>query len=206
MTTRLETVMTTPTDIHANHHPRVGARTDLGHAGQLAGSASLCWLGVGILGVWDVASDEGGEGTRYVLFSIALLLAAVLTLAVAESCTRATERSVLRWSGLGVGGIAVASTLVAWAGPLWMTMLAISLAFLAVAAPPDMRVGLATVSAGHVAGIVVTVAGIEAEVGRQDSYGDYPAAAGLGVCVAAAGSAIGMAVLFRAVRSRESER
>jgi hypothetical protein len=168
--------------------------------------ASLCWLSVGVLGVWDVASDEGGEGSRYVLFSVALLLAAVLTLAAAESGTRATERAALRWCGLGIGVLAVASTLVAWASPLWMTLLAISLAVLAVAAPPGIRAGLATVSAGHVAGIVVTVAGIEAEVGWQDSYGDYPAAAGLGVCAAAAGSVLGMAVLFRAVRDRESER
>ena len=198
--------MNTPIDIHTPHHPRVGTRTALGHAGQLAGLASLCWLGVGIFGVWDVASDEGGEGSRYVLFSIALLLAAVLTLAAAESCTRATERVALRWCGLGIGVLAVASTLVAWASPLWMTLLAISLAVLAVAAPPDMRAGLATVSAAHVVGILVTVAGIEAEVGRQDSYGDYPAAAGLGVCAAAVGSALGMALLFRAARTRESER
>jgi hypothetical protein len=198
--------MNTPTDIHATRQPRLGTGTGLGQAGQLAGSASLCWLGVGILAVWDVASDEGGEGSRYVLFSVALLLAAVLTVAAAESCTRATERAALRWCGLGIGVLAVASTLVAWASPLWMTLLAISLAVLAAAAPSGLRAGLVTVSAGHVAGIVVTVAGIEAEVGRQDSYGDYPAAAGLGVCAAAAGSVLGMAVLFRAARIRESAR
>jgi hypothetical protein len=168
--------------------------------------AGLGWLGVGIFGVWDVARDESGEWPSYVLFAITLLLAAVFTFAAAESCTRGTEHSTLRWCGLGVGVIAVASTLVAWAGPLWMTMLAISFAVLAVAAPPDMRAGLATVAAGQAAGIVVTVAAIEAEVGRQDSYGDYPAAAGLGVCAAAAGSALGMALLVRAARSRESER
>ena len=36
--------------------------------------------------------------------------------------------------------------------------------------------------------------------------GDYPAAAGLGVCAAAVGSVLGMALLFRAARTRESER
>ena len=195
--------MNTPTELHATHHPRVGTRTGLGRVGQLAGLAVLSWLGVGVFGVWDIASDER---PRYVLFSITLLLAAVLTLAAAESCTRATDRAALRWCGLGVGVIAVASTLVAWAGPLWMTLLAISLAVSAVAAPPDMRAGLATAAAGHVAGIVVTVAAIAAEVGRQDSYGDYPAAAGLGVCAAAAGSALGMALLIRSARTHQSER
>ena len=87
-----------------------------------------------------------------------------------------------------------------------MTLLATSLAILTMAAPPDMRPGLATVAAGHIAGIVVTVVAIEAEIGRQDSYGDYPAASGLGVCAAAAGSALGMALLLRAARTREPQR
>ncbi|HSP27693.1 MAG TPA: hypothetical protein VLN74_04020 [Ilumatobacteraceae bacterium] len=68
---------------------------------------------------------------RYVLFSITLLLAATFTLAAAESCTRAIDRAALRRCGLGVGVIAVASTSVAWASPLWMTLLATSLAVLA---------------------------------------------------------------------------
>jgi hypothetical protein len=198
--------MNTPTQIQATHHTRIGTRTASDHVGELAALAVLCWFGVGVFGVWDVARDESAEGPPYLLFSITLLLAAILTLAASESCTRATDRAALRWCGLGVGVIAVASTLVAWAGPLWMTMLATSLAVLAVVAPPGMRAALATVTAGHVAGIVVTVAAIEAEVGRQDSSGDYPAAAGLGVCAAAAGSALGMALLVRAARTQKSSR
>ena len=197
--------MNTPTDIQAIHDP-VGTEHLLDHAGQLAAAAVLCWAGVGIFGAWEVAVDASGEGPPYLLFSVTLLLAAGLTFVAAESCTRASERAALRWCGLGIGVIAVASTLVAWASPLWMTLIATSLAVLAVTAPPDMRAGLATVAAGHVAGIVVTVASIEAEVGRQDSSGDYPAAAGLGVCVAAAGSALGMALLVRAARTRGSDR
>ena len=102
--------------------------------------------------------------------------------------------------------IADASTLVAWASPLWMTLLATSLALFAMVARPDLRAGLATVAAGHAAGIVVTVVAIEAELGRRDSYGDYPAAAGLGVAAAATGSALGMALLVRVHRTREGDR
>ncbi len=196
--------MNSSTGTHAPHARSAHTRLDLGLVGPLAYAAGLGWLGVGIFGMWDVAKGDSGEGLPYALFSIALLLAAVLTLAAAASCTQATDRVGLRRCGLGVGLIAVASTLVAWAGPLWMTLLATSLAVLAVAAPAAVRPALATVAAGHVAGIVATVAAINAEIGRQNSYGDYPAAAGLGVCVAAAGSVLGMLLLVRAVRTGAS--
>ena len=193
--------MNTHTEVQSNRDRRV----DLDQSWQLAASAAIGWFGVGVLGVWDVAGDESGDGSPYLLFSIALILSATLTVAAAWSCIRLTTRATFRRFGLGLGALAVASTLVAWAGPLWMTMIAISVAVLAVAAPPDMRPGLAGVAVGQIFGIVVTIGAIEAEVGRQDGYGDYPAAAGLGVVVAAAGSAFGLALLVWAARASKSE-
>ena len=196
--------MNTPTEVKATSDPRLGG-IDLDRSWQLATAAAAGWLGVGTLGVWDVVGDERGAGSPYLLFSIVLMLSAALTVAAAWSCTQSADRGTLRRWGLGVAIVAVTSTFVAWAGPLWMTTTAIGLAVLAVAAP-DMRPGLAGIVVGQIAGIVVTVGAIAAEFGRQDSYGDYPAAFGLGVVVAAAGSVFGLTLLARTARAAKVRR
>ena len=192
--------MTSPTDTPATVEALTdisGGRSRLNDFTQLATVAGLGWLGVAIAGVWEIA---GGD-SPYLLFSITLMLAAVLSVAAVWWGTRNADRATLRLCGLGIGVLAVASSVVAWASPLWMTLLAITFAVWAVAAPRALRPGLATLAAAQLVGVGATIVAIESEVGPQNSYGDYPAAFGLGLLVTGVGSALGLAVLARSARS-----
>jgi hypothetical protein len=203
MDARLEITMTSPTDPSATVEALTGisgGRSHLNDFEQLATLAGLGWLGVAIAGVWEIA---GGDWP-YLLFSITLMLAAVLSVAAAWWGTREADRATLRRCGLGIGLLAAASTVVAWALPLWMTLLAVTFAVWAVAAPRALRPGLITLAAAQLVGMGAMIVAIKAEVGPQNSYGDYPAAFGVGLLVAGAGSALGLAVVARSARSRES--
>lgn len=169
--------------------------------------AMLGWAGVGAYGVWEMSGEQAGDGwgRPYVLFSIALVVALAFSVAAAWNCTRAAARPGLHTVGLGVGVLAVLSSLVAWATPLWATLFAVSCAVLAAAAPRVHRTGLAVLAAAQLVGIAVMIAAIEAELGSRDSYGDYPAAFGLGNAVIAAGSVLGVALLARANSPVRSE-
>lgn len=169
--------------------------------------AMLGWAGVGAYGVWEMWGEEAGDGWErpYALFSIALLAAVAFSVVAAWICTRATARPGLRRVGLGLGVLAVVSSLVAWATPLWATLLAISCIVFAASAPRMLRTGIAVLAAAQLIGIGVMIAAIEAELGRRDSYGDYPAAFGLGNAVIAAGSVLGVAMLARAGSAARSE-
>lgn len=123
----------------------------------------------------------------YTIFMLVLVVGATLTLAAGAQATRESTRPRLRMAGLAVGAIgAVASLAVAWALPLWMTILGAAFVLLAIAAEPAQRRPLALLGAGQFAGIAVLIACIEAEVGRVDEYGDYPLAGGIAVLVVAA--------------------
>lgn len=200
MDAQLETIMTSPTDAPATVEVITdisGGRRRLNDFAQLATLAGLGWLGVVIAGVWDIA---GGDWP-YILFSITLMLSAALSVATAWWGTREAGRATLRLCGLGVGMLAMASTVVAWASPLWMTSLAIAFAVLACAAPRALRPGLATLAAAQLVGLGATIVAIEAELGPQDSYGDYQAAFGVGLLVTGVGSVLGLGVLARSARS-----
>lgn len=194
--------MNTPTQLQASRDSRFGAEADLDRAWQLAAAAALGWLGVGIFGGWwSLTDDDDGDGSLYLLFSIVLMLSALLTVAAAWTSTRSAERATVRKCALAVGFLAATSTLVAWAGPLWMTMIAACLVLFALAGPAVMRPGLAALAVGQILGIVVTIGAMEAEIGAKDSYGDYSGAADLGIVVAAAGSVIGLTLLVRVARA-----
>jgi hypothetical protein len=120
--------------------------------GVIVGLAGLAWVGVALYGVWEIAGEEAGDGP-YLLFSISLFIAVTLTFAAAWSCTRGTRRTTLRRFGLGVGMIAVLSSIVAWASPLWMTLIAIALIVLTVVAPRNARPGLAVLVAAQLVGM-----------------------------------------------------
>ena len=169
--------------------------------GVIVGLAGLAWVGVALYGVWEIAGEEAGDGWErpYLLFSISLFIAVTLTFAAAWSCTRGTRRTTLRRFGLGVGMIAVVGSIVAWALPLWMTLIAIALIALTAVAPRNARPGLAALVAGQLVGMAVMFGGIFAELGQPDRYGDYPAAFGLGLVVTGAVSAFAMAVLARGI-------
>ncbi len=168
--------------------------------GKLGGA--LGWLGVGAYGIW-VVSTEGTSDTweqPYLLFSIALLLATASTLVLGWAISRSTARNGARRVGIGFGALAVVSSLVAWALPLWMALVALSAASFAVASGRPVRSGLAGMAAGQVIGMVALFAAIEAEIGPRDSFGDYPVAFGISLVVAGLISALAVAAAGRAAR------
>lgn len=191
--------MTSPTEAPATVEALSafrGGHSRLNDFGQLTTLAGLGWLAVALGGVWEIA----GGSWPYLLFSITLAMAAALSVATAWWGSRETDRAMLRWCGLAIGVLAVASTVVAWALPLWMTLLAITFAVLAVAAPRARPSGLATLAPAQLAGVGALMMAIIAEVGPQDRYGDYPSASGVGLLVTGVGSALGLAVLNRSAR------
>lgn len=170
-------------------------------------AAAAGWIGVGIYGVWEMVGQEAGDGWKrpYVLFSASLLLALASTVAATWGSGDSNRRRTFRWAARGVGVVAVVSALVAWALPLWATLLAVSSALLAVAAPPRVRPGVAVLGAAQIAGMAVMIGAMEAEMGRQNSYGDYPAAFGLGTLLIAVGSVVGLSILARDASSTQWE-
>jgi hypothetical protein len=109
----------------------------------------------------------------------------------------------LRIAGLIVGGLGCAFAAVgAWALPVWMTLLGSGLAMVAGAAEAGRRRVLILMAAGQLTGIAVLIAAIEAQIGRRDAYGDYPAAGGIAVLVVAA---VMIAALVGLVRELERQ-
>lgn len=166
----------------------------------VVGGACLGWLGVGIYGVWQIAVEEGADDSwqrPYLLYSIALSVAVALTLVAVWTASGGTERTAWRRWGVGLGALALMSTLVAWAMPLWMTLTAISVVALAIAAPRAVGPRIAALAGAQLVGIAVLYLGSISEIGRQDSYGDHPVAFGLGLVVTAVGSMAALPALAR---------
>lgn len=162
--------------------------------------AIVGWIGVGIYGVWQIAAEDAGEGWElpYAMFTVALILATALSLVVGWTAGSDIARPTLRRCAVGVGALALASALmVAWALPLWMALIAVSLVLFAITAPPDTRTALGIVAAAQIVGIAALYVAVIAEIGEQDSYGDYPAAFGVGLVVTGVFSVLGLATFAR---------
>jgi len=170
---------------------------------RLALVAGLGWLVVAGYGVRETMTDgdDGSGMAYYAVYSIALIVGAVLSVASAALATSGSDRPRLRIAGLVVGGLGCALAVVgAWALPAWMTLLGVGFAMVAVAAGPGPRRALALLAAGQLTGIVVLIVAIEAEVGTRDSYGDYPAAGGMAVVLVAVMAIVAMVELARGNR------
>lgn len=149
--------------------------------------AGFAWLVVAGYGVRSATVDDDGDWElTYLVFSLALLVGVALSVTVATLATRQSDRPRLRMVGLVVSSLGGVASLVAWALPLWMTVLGVGFAMVAVASGPRQRRPLTLLAAGQLVGIAVLFAGIAAEVGRRDYWGDYPAAGGIAVGVVAA--------------------
>ncbi len=145
--------------------------------------AGLAWLGVAAYGFGETRVDGGLGHWSYVAFNVALLIGSVLIVAAASWATQEGGRRGLRRTGLIVSCVGVAATLVAWALPLWMTVIGVGLVMVAIASG---RRFVALLALGQVAGIAALFVGIAAEVGEPDGYGDYPAAVGIALIATAA--------------------
>jgi MFS family permease len=145
------------------------------------------WLGVAAYGI-STAMTESGDGWRvgYALFTVALLLGAASTVLIVAVASRHGNRPRLRMAGLVVSGLGCGVAAVgAWALPVWMTLLGVGFALVGVAAGSVRRRLLGVLAAAQLMAIAVLIAGIEAEVGPRDEWGDYPAAGGIALVVMA---------------------
>jgi len=150
--------------------------------------AGLAWLVVGGRAIREGMVNAGdGWEVPYPIYNAALLVGVACTVVIAESLTRGPARPRLRTAGLGVCTVGVlAAFVVAWALALWMVVLGVGLALVAVAATRQQRRSLAILAGAQAIGVAVLLTGILAEVGREDEWGDYPRANGLGLGVTAA--------------------
>lgn len=169
----------------------------LRRASVLGGCA---WLGVAGYGISRAITDSADEwSVAYALFTAALLLGTASTVLIAAVASRQGSRPRLRWAGLVVSGLGCAvAFMAAWALPVWMALLGAGFALLGVAAGPGRSRLLAMLAAAQLLAIPVLIAGIEAEVGHRDEWGDYPAAGGIALVVVAS---ITVAAIFTLTRS-----
>jgi hypothetical protein len=169
----------------------------------LTSLASLAWIVVGGYGLWGILVEDSGDNwqTPYLIFASALFLGAALTVAAIWSVSRRDERSPTRVIGLGVCVVGLLSTLVAWALPLWMTLLAIGYAVVAVSGLRPWRRSVAFLAGAQLLGMAAMFVGIAAEVGRRDEYGDHPVAFGIGIVVTAGATVVSLYQLDRSINA-----
>lgn len=155
---------------------------------RLASLAALAWIVVGGYGLWEIVAEDSGDDweTSYAIFSSALFLGTLLTVAAVWIVSRDRERTPMRTVGFVVCGVAVLSTVAAWALPLWMTLSAVGYGLIAASGMHPWRRAVALLSAAPLLGLAALFLGIAVEVGQQDEYGDHPAAFGIGTLVTAA--------------------
>ena len=163
--------------------------------------AMAAWLTVGGYGVWSamVVDDEAWE-VAYNVYTLALLVGAVVAVLLAAQLTGGTARPRLRAAGLAVCGLGCLGSIVAWALPLWMTLLAAGFGLLAAACTPPVRRGLALMAAGQLVGLAVLYGGLIAKIGPRNEYGDYPLAGYISLAVAAPLTIAGLVALARSGR------
>jgi hypothetical protein len=161
--------------------------------------AGLAWLIVAGYGLLELAAEDGDDwSVSYAVFSLALVVGVALTLVAAARSTRDSARPRLRAVGLGVAGLGGAAAIVgAWALPLWMTVLGVGFATITVACEPGERRAVGLLAAAQLVGLAVLFAGLIAEVGRRDEWGDHPMAGGIALIVTAALAIAGLVELTR---------
>ena len=171
---------------------------------MLAVVAGLAWLAVAWYGYWEIKdSDSDGWEGPYLVLTIGLIVGATLSLMASAWLTQQGGRRRLRMAGLIVSGVGVVATLVAWALPLWMTLLGVGFAMVAVASAPRERRVVTLLAAGQLIGMAALFVAIAAEVGEPDSYGDYPAAGGIALIVTAVLTIAALVELTRTPAARQ---
>lgn len=163
--------------------------------------AGVAWLVAVGSGVGSSSYDDWKPW--YAVFAVALCVGAAFTVVAAAWATRGPSRPRLRTAGLVLGGLGTFMALVgAWAYPLWMTLLGVGLAMIAVASIPEQRRGVSLLAGAQLVGMAVGFAGIIAKIGWQDEYGDYPLAGSIGLVVTGVLTVVGLVVLTQSIEGQ----
>src|SRR5690349_10099873 len=109
----------------------------------LAVVAGAGWLVVGGYGLRSMLVGPSDDwAVPYTTFTLGLLVATVLTVTMAAAAQRGERRRLLQIATLVPCVLGAAATaLVAWALPLWMTLIGVGLVLMAVASATDRRRG-----------------------------------------------------------------
>jgi hypothetical protein len=155
-------------------------------AGTLAFISAGFWLIAAAIYTLDDAFNDWSQAD-YILFSAAILVAGVVgLLAMIGVSRRLGGLGVSGMIGLGITGLGVVASFIAWALPLWMGLQGIGLLVFGIAvlqrgiAP---KWSTALVSSGFIIGVITYAVLTFAEAGTRDSYGDYPVAWEIGAVV-----------------------
>ncbi len=140
---------------------------------NLRRAAGAGWLVLVASAVRSLLVDDGDNWELpYNAFALALFVAVALTVVVLWVSTQDADRPRLRAAGLAVTALGVAgSFLVAWALPLWMTLLGAGFAVLAASSPAPQRRAVGLLAAAQLAGIAVQFGALGLGV-REDPASD----------------------------------
>ena len=159
--------------------------------------AGAAWLMVAVSGVWSAVQDGdyGDWVASYAVFTLSLIVAAIVSVSVVAKLTHGARRPRLRKVGLVVAGLGCFMSIVAWALPVWMVLLGSGYALIALSLRPPMRRAIACLSAAQLAGTPALIVATEIGVGTPNDYGDYPAARAIALVITAAITILGLALL-----------
>ena len=147
---------------------------------------------------------EGLPLTVYLVGSLAIVLGGVaMLLAIIQGGDREAF-GVRSWVGVGLVAVAlVVSGLATWAIPIWTGLYGVGL--LVIASSGVFRSAGRFLGVSFLAALAILIILTELEVGRRDSYGDYPLAWTVAFWVAGVGAAVGMGLWSRSEPARTDE-
>jgi hypothetical protein len=165
---------------------------------RLSFVACALWLGVAAsTAKWWEATDDWG--LWYGIYSLLLGSAAALTAATAVSANWRGSTERMETLGVVLTGVAVCTTVIAWALPFWMLSIAVGYSVFAIEFPRQRR-RLGLLAFAQVAGVAVLLAGNAARLGRSDEWGDHPVAGSASVATTALLTVAALILLARSPR------
>jgi hypothetical protein len=133
----------------------------------LALAAGIPWLVVAGYGYREATVDDGaGWKGPYLIFAVALTVGRPSATAAAL-LTEHGGRRRLRMAGLVVSGVRVGGPIVAWALPLWMTLLGVGLAMVRGRVRTARAPDCGALAAGQIIGMAALFSGAN-EVSQAD--------------------------------------
>jgi peptidoglycan/LPS O-acetylase OafA/YrhL len=185
-------------DITPSLHPR---RAERGATSIAFIVVAALWLAVGAASRRRGLHADGDDWeTPYAIFTVLLMVAAgAALLVVAMHTAQPGERSATRTAAVALAVLAAASTIVAWAFPVWAVLLTAAFAALGATGRRDGR-QVGWIGAALMVGLGVAIVGATAKLGAPGESNDYSEAQTWGItvaCLLVAGVLGALAVLDR---------